>query len=63
MKPCDTCKRVKDPVNCEYKNCEVWRQWWIKRWEETRKLFGGAPNRTMAALMKIGQMTHGGDPE
>ena len=41
QKPCDTCTRVKCPADCENKNCEVWRQWWIKRWEKIRKLFGG----------------------
>ena len=35
--PCLNCTRVKDPKNCENKNCPVWREWFIRRWEEMRK--------------------------
>ena len=34
--PCVTCTRVKDPENCENKSCQVWREWFIRRWEEIR---------------------------
>ena len=34
--PCLTCTRVKDPGNCENKQCKVWREWWLKKWEEIR---------------------------
>lgn len=41
-KPCLTCTRVKDPKNCENKQCWVWQQWWIKRWKEIcQRLKGG----------------------
>ncbi len=35
--PCLTCTRVKDPENCENKNCKVWRQWFTGRWDEIRR--------------------------
>ena len=34
--PCFTCDRVKDPQNCENKNCRVWQTWYIARWESMR---------------------------
>ena len=33
-KPCLTCTRVKNPKNCENKNCQEWREWFIKKWSE-----------------------------
>ena len=33
-KPCLTCKRVKDPANCENKSCQAWREWFVKKWGE-----------------------------
>ena len=36
--PCLTCTRVVDPANCENKNCQVWRQWFIGRWDRLRGL-------------------------
>ena len=36
--PCLTCTRVKNPQDCENKNCGDWRRWFIARWEATRKL-------------------------
>lgn len=35
--PCTTCKLVKYPHLCENKCCDVWRKWFIQKWEETRK--------------------------
>ena len=35
--PCKTCTFVKDPKNCENKNCREWVQWFIDRWEAMRK--------------------------
>lgn len=35
-KPCLTCSRVKDPGNCENKNCNEWRRWFISRWDRMR---------------------------
>lgn len=34
--PCLTCTIVKDPVNCENKSCQMWREWFIQRWNELR---------------------------
>ncbi len=30
--PCLKCNRVKDPKNCENKNCNPWRNWFLKSW-------------------------------
>lgn len=35
--PCLACTRVKDPEECENKQCKAWRDWFIRRWEEVRK--------------------------
>lgn len=35
--PCLTCNLVKCPDNCDNKNCPVWRDWFIRKWEELRK--------------------------
>lgn len=40
IKPCDRCTRVRDPENCENKNCVPWRQWYAYRWELLRKQYG-----------------------
>ena len=34
--PCLTCKRVRDPQNCENKLCKEWRAWYIEKWEAMR---------------------------
>ena len=34
--PCATCRRVKDPSNCENKQCKLWQNWFIDRWETMR---------------------------
>ncbi len=31
--PCLRCTRVKDPRQCENKQCKPWRQWFLGRWE------------------------------
>jgi hypothetical protein len=31
--PCRGCTRVKNPAVCENKECSLWRQWFIKRWD------------------------------
>lgn len=36
LSPCISCTRVKDPRNCENKNCQYWRRWYIARWEQLR---------------------------
>ena len=35
--PCSECTRVKDPQNCENKQCKEWQAWYIDRWETMRK--------------------------
>ena len=35
--PCLTCARVRDPKNCENKNCRDWQAWFIDRWESMRE--------------------------
>ena len=35
--PCITCTRVKDPRNCENKNCQIWQRWFIHRWDNMRQ--------------------------
>jgi hypothetical protein len=34
--PCLRCTRVKDPRNCENKNCQQWQRWFINRWDSLR---------------------------
>lgn len=34
--PCMDCLRVKDPQNCENKNCKVWQKWFLYRWAQIR---------------------------
>lgn len=36
VSPCLSCTRVKDPRDCENKNCQLWRRWFIGRWEALR---------------------------
>ncbi len=31
--PCLNCVRVKDPKNCENKQCRQWSNWFVKRWQ------------------------------
>lgn len=34
--PCLYCVRVKNPRECENKNCKVWQKWFLARWELLR---------------------------
>ena len=34
--PCRSCTRVRDPQNCENKNCRSWQSWFIRRWDQIR---------------------------
>lgn len=34
--PCLTCTRVKNPGDCENKNCRVWRAWFTASWDRAR---------------------------
>ncbi len=36
-KPCDTCTRVKDPLNCSNRRCADWKKWYLAR----QKLING----------------------
>ena len=31
--PCIACNKVKDPADCENKNCNIWRKWFISKWK------------------------------
>ena len=43
VNPCALCARVKDPENCENKNCKIWQKWFLSRWE----LIRGYPRQAM----------------
>lgn len=43
VSPCALCARVKDPGNCENKNCKIWQKWFLSRWE----LIRGYPRQAM----------------
>ena len=32
--PCDKCKRVKDPEQCDNKRCGMWNSWFLQRWSK-----------------------------
>ncbi|MBO5050547.1 MAG: hypothetical protein J6C41_09030 [Oscillospiraceae bacterium] len=32
--PCKNCTRVQNPADCENKQCRVWQQWFLGRWED-----------------------------
>ena len=32
-KPCDYCKKVACPAECENKTCREWKAWFLSRWE------------------------------
>lgn len=34
VSPCKTCTRVSDPADCENKQCKLWSQWFLSRWEQ-----------------------------
>lgn len=46
VNPCLYCTRVKDPGNCENKNCKTWQKWFLARWE----LIRGYPRQAMDQL-------------
>ena len=35
--PCLTCMRVKNPRACDDKDCKVWQNWFLSRWELIHK--------------------------
>ena len=37
--PCVNCQRVKDPRQCENKDCKMWRTWFVARWDYVRKCY------------------------
>jgi len=39
MSPCESCRRVRDPRQCENKDCKTWRTWFIHRWDYIRRLY------------------------
>ena len=36
VNPCLSCTLVRDPENCQNKNCVAWQQWFIRRWDQLR---------------------------
>ena len=34
--PCVGCMRVKDPGDCENKNCKLWQRWFVHKWDQLR---------------------------
>lgn len=32
--PCLSCTLVADPRDCDNKNCQPWRKWFLHRWEQ-----------------------------
>lgn len=30
--PCDSCRRVAQPAECENKRCSQWQNWFLSRW-------------------------------
>ena len=30
--PCDRCRRVSQPLDCENKRCQPWQNWFWSRW-------------------------------
>ena len=32
VSPCENCRRVTEPGNCEDKTCVRWRKWYLKHW-------------------------------
>lgn len=52
LSPCLYCYKVPDPKNCDNKKCKPWQNWFVKRWEQTRKQFRTPMER--AALLEGG---------
>ena len=34
--PCNRCTAVADPKQCDNKNCQKWRQWFVEKWDRLR---------------------------
>lgn len=34
--PCVRCTKVKDPRDCENKDCRLWQTWFIEKWNDMR---------------------------
>lgn len=34
--PCMRCRRVKNPRQCDNKQCARWRRWFVKKWDDMR---------------------------
>ena len=41
VSPCGYCTRVPDSRECDNKNCMLWRQWYIDRWDAMRAAVRG----------------------
>lgn len=38
-KPCDRCTRCKNPMDCENKNCQPWREWFFASWKGFNRFY------------------------
>lgn len=38
-KPCLTCTRVKNPIECDNKTCRTWQDWYIRSWNKLRSMY------------------------
>ena len=56
ISPCGDCTRVRDPRNCDNKDCMLWRQWYIGRWEAMRSAVRSAMD---VAPEKVGAVVSG----
>lgn len=36
QKPCLSCTRSPNPLECEQKNCQQWQRWFIESWDSLR---------------------------
>lgn len=37
VSPCMSCTRVRNPRQCENKECKVWQDWFIGNWNQLRR--------------------------
>ena len=52
--PCRNCTRVRNPVACDNKECQVWRQWFVERWDQMRTYPRRAMDQTAPVGIRIG---------
>lgn len=52
--PCRGCTQVRNPLSCENKGCQLWRQWFINRWNGLRTYPRQEMDRTVPVGISIG---------